>query len=161
MNAAPQTSAAQLDVFFGDELVGTVHDTAPLSFIYCAAWLARAEPAQIAAIVPTAQAISSPAVTTFFENLLPEGELRHFIASSRQASTLFALLREVAGDTAGGFVILSALVAIGLFAEGVPQLPLGASPSTHILKPDIGRLTKVRHSAANEAIIMRAAALCR
>ena len=32
MNAAPQTSAAQLDVFFGDELVGTVHDTAPLSF---------------------------------------------------------------------------------------------------------------------------------
>lgn len=205
MNPVPQSSAAQLDVFFGDELVGTVHDTAPLSFTYCTAWLARAEPAQIAAIVPTAQAISSPAVTAFFENLLPEGELRRFIASSRHASTLFALLREVAGDTAGGFVILSAgqrpraplyqptswqalagrlrppsaaamdlqgqqarislsgaqdKAAIALFADGVPQLPLGASPSTHILKPDIRRLAKVWHSAANEAIIMRAAALC-
>jgi len=38
-------------------------------------------------------------------------------------------------------------------------LPKGTSPSTHILKPNIRRLAKVWHSAANEAIVTRAAAL--
>ena len=196
---------AQLAVFFGDQLVGHVHDSAPLSFTYSEPWLARPEPAQISAITPAVGPIHSAAVTAFFENLLPEGELRRFLASSKKASTLFALLREVAGDTAGGFVILPAgqqperpayqattwaalatrlgqastaaldlqapqtrislsgaqdKAAIALFADGVPQLPLGTSPSTHILKPDIKRLAKVWHSAANEAITMRAAALC-
>lgn len=197
--------SAQLAVFFGDQLVGQVFDTVPLSFTYSDEWLARPETAQIAAITPGAGPISSAAVTAFFENLLPEGDLRRFIASSKKASTLFALLREVAGDTAGGFVILPAdqqperpayqpttwaalatgldqpsaaaldlqapqtrislsgaqdKAAIAIFADGVPQLPLGTSPSTHILKPDIKRLAKVWHSAANETIIMRAAALC-
>jgi len=196
---------ARLAVFFGDQLVGHVHDSAPLSFTYSDAWLACPETAQIAAITLAPGLISSAAVTAFFENLLPEGELRRFIASSKKASTLFALLREVAGDTAGGFVILPAgqsperpayqattwaalaarlgspgtaaldlqvpqtrislsgaqdKAAIALFADGVPRLPLGASPSTHILKPDIQRLAKVWHSAANETIIMRAAAQC-
>ena len=41
----------------------------------------------------------------------------------------------------------------------MPQLPKGTSPSTHILKPNIRRLAKAWHSAANEAIVMRAAAL--
>lgn len=196
---------AQLAVFFDDQLVGHVVDSEPLSFAYSAEWLARPETAQIAAITLAAGPISSAAVTAFFENLLPEGELRRFIASSKKASTLFALLREVAGDTAGGFVILPAgqsperpayqattwaalaarlghpgaaaldlqapqtrislsgaqdKAAIALFADGVPQLPLGTSPSTHILKPDIKRLAKVWHSAANETLIMRTAALC-
>jgi len=194
-----------LDVFFGDELVGSLHDSTPLQFSYSAQWLARPEPAQIAAIGLAAGPLEGAAVTAFFENLLPEGELRSFIASSKKASTLFALLREVAGDTAGGFVILPAgqrpeppsyqptswtalaallgqptaaatdlqvrharislsgaqnKAAIALFADGLPQLPQGTSPSTHILKPDITRLAKVWHSAANEAIVMRAAAQC-
>lgn len=206
MNPSPQQPAvAQLDVFFGDEVVGSVHDTAPLSFSYAPQWLARPEPAQIAAITLGTGVISGAAVTAFFENLLPEGELRSFIAASQKASTLFALLQAVAGDTAGGFVLLpqgqrperpryqatswqalaaqlglpsgAALdikgkqarislsgaqdkAAIALFADGVPQLPLGTSPSTHILKPNIKRLAKVWHSAANEAIVMRAAAHC-
>ena len=140
----------------------------------------------------------------FFENLLPEGELRDYLAAQRKASTLFSLLLEVAGDTAGAFVLvapgqapeppryeatswqaIAAILArrsacaidihdegarislagaqdktsIALFDDGVPQLPKGTSPSTHILKPNIRRLAKVRHSAANEAIVMRAAAL--
>ena len=49
--------------------------------------------------------------------------------------------------------------SIALFDDGVPRLPKGTSPSTHILKPNIKRLAKVWHSAANEAIVMRAAAL--
>lgn len=116
------------------------------------------------------------------------------------------MLLQVAGDTAGGFVILPAgqrpetpsyepsswealgkrlrqksagaidiksrsasrislagaqdKASIALFADGMPQLPRGTSPSTHILKPDIKRLAKVWHSAANETIIMLTAARC-
>lgn len=45
-------------------------------------------------------------------------------------------------------------------ADGLPQPPQGISPSTHVLKPDIRRLAKVRHSATNQAIVMRAPAQC-
>jgi serine/threonine-protein kinase HipA len=147
---------------------------------------------------------ATPEVQAFFENLLPEGELRDYLAAQRKASTLFSLLLEVAGDTAGAFVLVApgqtpeppryeattweAIAAIlakrsasaidiheqgarislagaqdktslAIFDDGVPRLPKGTSPSTHILKPNIRRLAKVWHSAANEAIVMRAAAL--
>lgn len=193
----------QLDVYFGDDLVGSVHDTIPLSFDYSDEWLNRSEPAQIASIELTKGRQQSAAVTAFFENLLPEGELRSYIATSKKATTLFSQLLEVAGDTAGGFVILPAnerpqapsyelssweklgarlrqktatasdiktrqarislagaqdKASVAIFEDGVPQLPRGTSPSTHILKPDIKRLPKVWHSAANETIVMLAAA---
>jgi serine/threonine-protein kinase HipA len=144
-------------------------------------------------------------VQAFFENLLPEGELRDYVAQQRKASTLFSMLLEVAGDTAGGYVIVpsgqepepasyeattwEALASIlsrksaaaidihgegarislagaqdktslAIFDDGVPRLPRGTSPSTHILKPNIKRLAKVWHSAANEVIAMMAAARC-
>jgi serine/threonine-protein kinase HipA len=145
------------------------------------------------------------AVQAFFENLLPEGELRDHFAAQRKASSQFSLLLEVAGDTAGAFVLLArgqspeapryeattweALAALlsersasaidlhdpgarislagaqdktslALFDDGIPRLPKGTSPSTHILKPNIRRLNKVWHSATNETLVMRAAALC-
>jgi len=50
--------------------------------------------------------------------------------------------------------------SIAIFDDGVPRLPRGTAPATHILKPDIKRLSKVWHSAANEAIIMLTAAQC-
>lgn len=34
-----------LDVFYGEELIGTVFDTEPLSFEYAPAWLGRQQPA--------------------------------------------------------------------------------------------------------------------
>jgi serine/threonine-protein kinase HipA len=195
----------RLDVYFGAEHVGTIHDAAPLAFEYAVAWLEQAEPMAIAAIRLQPGRQDSGAVQAFFENLLPEGELRDYLAAQRKASTLFSLLFEVAGDTAGGFVIVpggqkpqrstyepttwEAIAArlrkksaaaidlqaegarislagaqdktsIAIFDDGVPRLPQGASPSTHILKPNIKRLAKVWHSAANEAIVMRTAAHC-
>jgi serine/threonine-protein kinase HipA len=42
----------------------------------------------------------------------------------------------------------------------IPYLPLGTAPSTHILKPNIRRLSQVWHSAANETIVMLTAANC-
>lgn len=76
----------RLDVFFGDERVGSIEDTSPLSFDYADEWLNRQEPAAVAAIPLTAGRNSSPAVQAFFENLLPEGELRSYIASAKKAS---------------------------------------------------------------------------
>jgi serine/threonine-protein kinase HipA len=195
----------RLDVYYGTELVGTIHDTSPVAFEYAPNWLVRPERMTVAAIALQPGRNDSAAVQAFFENLLPEGELRHYLAEQRKASTLFSLLLEVAGDTAGGFVIvpggqqpepatyeattweamaaalgkksasaidlqgLDARVSlagaqdktgIAIFDDGLPRLPKGTSPSTHILKPNIKRLTKVWHSAANETIVMRAAAHC-
>lgn len=43
-------------------------------------------------------------------------------------------------------------ISINLFEEdGIPYLPQGTAPSTHILKPDIKRFTQVWHSAAKAA----------
>jgi serine/threonine-protein kinase HipA len=195
----------RLDVYFGAEHVGTIHDASPIAFEYTVAWLERAEPMAIAAIPMQPGRQDSAAVQAFFENLLPEGELRDYLAAQRKASTLFSLLLEVAGDTAGGFVIvpggespqppayepttweaIAALLrkkstaaidlqgegarislagaqdktSLAIFEDGVPRLPKGVSPSTHILKPNIRRLAKVWQSAANEAIVMRTAAHC-
>lgn len=198
------TQPSQLDVFHGEQLVGHVYDTAPLSFAYSTYWLQRPEPMAVAAIPLAPGRQDHEAVQAFFENLLPEGELRTYIAEQNKASTLFSLLK-LAGDTASGFVILPAgqtpqapsyegttwaklgatlkeksaaaidikgkgarislagaqdKASIAIFADGIPMLPKGTSPSTHILKPDIRRLAKVWESAANEALIMRTAALC-
>ncbi len=194
-----------LDVYYGSELVGTIHDTSPVGFEYAPAWLDRHERMTVAAIALQPGRHATPAVQAFFENLLPEGELRHYLAEQRKASTLFSLLLEVAGDTAGAFVIVpggqspqpatyeattwEALAAalgktsasaidlhgsdarislagaqdktsLAIFDDGIPRFPRGTSPSTHILKPNIKRLAKVWHSAANETITMRAAARC-
>ena len=195
----------RLDVYYGTELVGTIHDTSPVAFEYAPSWLERPERMTVAAIALQPGRNESAAVQAFFENLLPEGELRHYLAEQRKASTLFSLLLEVAGDTAGGFVIVpggqhpgpatyeattwEAMAAIlgkksasaidlqggdarislagaqdktgiAIFDDGLPRLPKGTSPSTHILKPNIKRLAKVWQSAANETIVMRAAANC-
>ncbi|WP_338416087.1 type II toxin-antitoxin system HipA family toxin [uncultured Sphaerotilus sp.] len=194
-----------LDVFHDDECVGTLHDTEPVSFAYAPTWLARPGVFPLSAIRLQPGPITSPEVLAFFENLLPEGDVRVYLSQQRKASTLFALLREVAGDTAGAFVLLpqgqlprpavyepttwAALAdtirnrsaaaiqtedghsrislagaqdkaSIAILDGQTPLLPKGAAPSTHILKPDIRRLPKVRESAANEAIIMRTAAHC-
>lgn len=194
----------RLDVYCGSDLVGAVHDSAPLAFEYAPGWLRGAQRMTLAAIPLQSGRQASPEVLAFFENLLPEGDLRDYLAAQRKASTLFSLLLEVAGDTAGAFVLVSpgqtpeppryeattweaiaAILAkrsafvidihepgarislagaqdktsIALFDDGVPRLPKGTSPSTHILKPNIRRLARVWHSAANEAVVMRAALL--
>ena len=196
----PPTTA--LAVFYGQERVGTVRDTSPLVFEYAETWLARQPPKPLSAIPLQAGPISSALVEAYFENLLPEGELRVYIAEQRKASTLFAMLLEVAGDTVGAFVLLpegqapppphyepttwEAIAAalaktsaaaidlkgrgarislagaqdkasIAIFDDGQPQLPRGTAPSTHILKPNIRRLAKVRESAINETLVMLAA----
>ncbi|WP_323121435.1 type II toxin-antitoxin system HipA family toxin [Burkholderia alba] len=195
----------QLHVFLGAERIGSIHDTSPVAFEYAPAWLARADAFALAAIPLAPGRHDDTATQAFFENLLPEGELRSYLTQQRKASTLFAMLHEIAGDTAGAFVILPAgqvpdtphydvtswealarvlaettavaidihgddarislagaqdKTSIAIFADGIPRLPRGIAPSTHIIKPDIKRIPKIWHSAANETIVMRTAANC-
>lgn len=96
----------RLDVYYDGELVGSIHDSSPLSFEYTGKWLEGVHRMTVGTIPLQPGRIDSTAVHAFFENLLPEGELRSYLAERRKASTLFALLFEVAGDTAGGFVIV-------------------------------------------------------
>ena len=95
-----------LDAFYGEKPAGTLYDSTPLAFEYSTAWLKRASRVAVAAIPLMAGRNDSAAVQAFYENLLPEGEQRQYLAEQNKASTLFSLLREVAGDTAGGFVIV-------------------------------------------------------
>lgn len=203
---AGMTRAAELHVWYDGERVGAVHDTTPLAFTYAPEWLARDGGAfSLAAIVLRPERQDGPEVQAFFENLLPEGELRHYLSQRTQTTSLYGWLLEVAGDTAGGFVLLPAgqppqppayeattwpalaaalnqrsaaaidlqgadarislagaqdKASLAIFDDGVPRLPRGTAPSTHILKPDIRRLAKVWHSAANETLVMRIAAAC-
>jgi len=197
-------SVKTLDVYFETDLVGRVYDTNPLSFEYAPEWLAH-KAIQIANIVMASGRTDADSVTAFFENLLPEGALRSYLFAARKASTLFGLLHSVAGDTAGGFILLPAgyqpqpqsyqltswqelatelkskaavainlkskgarislagaqdKISLALFADGIPRLGEGTSPSTHIVKPDIKRIDGVWASAVNETLVMKTAAQC-
>lgn len=44
------TRPERLSVLWGDEVVGTIHDAAPLAFAYSPAWLAREDRFPVAAI---------------------------------------------------------------------------------------------------------------
>lgn len=199
-----------LDVFIGGVLVGSLHGPDPLSFTYADDCLNGLVAVPFADIIPLQQgAISSVEVTAFFENLLPEGDQRLLLEAKHHVSTVFGLLSEVGGDTAGSVVILPAgarpeldsyaklnwddvgkmlanstaiegvepvmprvgnhvsisgaqnKLLISIDVDGSPLFPLGASISTHILKPDIVRAnSSIWASAINETIMMRAAKLC-
>ena len=54
------------------------------------------------------QAFHGEAVMSFFENLLPEGDVLEFISKAAQISStnVFGLLERFGGDTAGAFSLL-------------------------------------------------------
>ncbi|MDB5824941.1 MAG: type toxin-antitoxin system HipA family toxin [Herminiimonas sp.] len=206
---------ASLWAYSGQDRVGTLYPTNPLSFEYAAEWIAGAARKPLHPRIAVAPGrLTMPEVHAFFENLLPEGDQRKHLGVRHQATSVFGLLAMVGGDTAGALVLLpegeqpgdpvyqdlnweqvKALLnadatsirkrkaieaaAFGLpeprisvsgaqfklllvvSPEGMPKRPMGSSPSTHILKPDM-----VRHdipvfvTAVNETMVMRAAKIC-
>lgn len=100
-------AADALDVYRADQLVGRLFDERPLRFVYDEAWLGRPDACAISPTLPlTAQGQAGEAVHAFFENLLPEGQVREFLQVSRHSTTVFGLLRSVGGDTASGLTLL-------------------------------------------------------
>jgi serine/threonine-protein kinase HipA len=90
-----------------DGLVGTLHNTDPLSFSYSAAWLATPGATPIHPDLPLATGPSNaPYVAAFFENLLPEGDQRTVISMREQVSSVFGLLARVGGESAGAYTLV-------------------------------------------------------
>ncbi len=200
-----------LDVYQNNWLIGELRDTSPLTFRYNNTWLNHKDATALSEKLPLiADAQQNIAVQAYFENLLPEGDIRRQLSISRQATTIFGLLEAMGGDVAGNVSVMSPTLSpkktsrkneaqytstswadirqlyvspatsklisqtddvgvrislagaqekmlLVVLADGTPAIPLGAAPSTHILKPDIRRLESVWASALNETYTMQLA----
>lgn len=101
----------QLDVFKGDVLIGYLRQqsTGQLEFNYESEWLARPGAAALSDELPlNAQTHKGAAVVNYFDNLLPEGGVRQFVAQAAQVSpnNVFGLMERFGGDTAGALSLL-------------------------------------------------------
>ncbi len=194
-----------LDIYRNDELVGILVNEVPLKFRYADAWLQKPGAEPIAPNISLQQQEhAGEYLHAYFENLLPEGDVRQFLSISQHATTIFGLLSAVGGDTASGLNILphnekpalaeyypttwtaiaqslhhpnaaslitqnkaasrislagaQEKILLIILPNGMPAIPLGSTPSTHILKPNITRLTNIWASALNETFVMQLAA---
>lgn len=96
-----------LEVYHGDEYVGRLYDTQPLRFEYATEWLEHPEAVSLSPSLTLSQRVHvGDEVLAYFENLLPEGDLRHHLELRHHTSTVFGLLKAIGGDTASGFTLL-------------------------------------------------------
>lgn len=96
-----------LDVYRDGRLVGRLFDERPLRFRYEPSWLVTPDAQQLSGSLPLREDDHvGDLVLAYFENLLPEGNIRRFLSVSRHATTVFGLLRSVGGDTAGGLTLM-------------------------------------------------------
>jgi serine/threonine-protein kinase HipA len=101
----------QLDVFMGPDQIGTLRERGDgvLIFGYDSAWLATGKAVALSPELPLSkQEHVGQAVTVYFDNLLPEGSVRDFIARVEHISpnNVFGLLERFGGDTASAFSLL-------------------------------------------------------
>ncbi len=195
----------KLNVFHGVTLIGHLSedDHHQLCFRYTHDWLISDNAIALSPTIDISdQTFSGDEVESFFENLLPEGDVLDFISQTIQISStnVFALLERFGGDTAGAFSILpeglkpsddphylpvskDKIKQWFLQTKGLPLIingeqsrmslsgaqdkmtvfidascalfiPLGAAPSTHIIKPSVSQHLTVPHTAINEVFIM-------
>ncbi|MGH8746632.1 MAG: type II toxin-antitoxin system HipA family toxin, partial [Burkholderiales bacterium] len=94
-----------LEVWLNEDLGGELaQDRGRLSFAYDPAWVASERFFPLSVTMPPGdQPYPDEVARAFFENLLPEGEIRAAIAKLRQLSerNTFGLLGEIGGDCAG------------------------------------------------------------
>lgn len=198
----------QLDVFIADALIGHLQERGEggLVFSYLPEWTATDRALPLAPDLPFGMEHTGSAVVSYFDNLLPEGSVRDFIAQAEHISpgNVFGLLERFGGDTAGAISLLphgqtpsadphylpvtaesirewfinSRGIPLNLAGEqarmslsgaqdkmtvlinaaGGIEIPLGAAPSSHIIKPSMGYRSQVPQTAVNEALMMTLAA---
>jgi len=97
--------ADELDVYLNRNLAGRLREErGKLSFAYEQAWLDSDRFLPLSVTMPrTAELFPDEVARAFFENLLPEGEIRAAIARLKRTSArnTFGLLGEIGGDCAG------------------------------------------------------------
>lgn len=152
-----------LDVFRCGEKVGILFDETPLRFEYAESWRNRSDATPVDPDLSLSIAShTGAAVEAYFENLLPEAHVREFLQLRNGASINDTAAGFAHGETEEGIRIFLAgaqtKTSVFLDGDGTPAIPLGASPSTHIVKPDIKGMAGVWCSALNETLVMRLAA---
>lgn len=97
--------ADALDVYLNEDLAGRLREEkGRLVFAYDQEWIASERFVPLSVTMPPQEAVFSDDVARpFFENLLPEGQIRAAIAKLKHVSerNTFGLLGEIGGDCAG------------------------------------------------------------
>jgi serine/threonine-protein kinase HipA len=97
--------ADALDVYLNESLAGTLREEkGQLFFAYESAWLESAQFIPLSVTMPRqAEEFTDGVTRAFFDNLLPEGDIRAAIAKLKRVSerNTFGLLQEIGGDCAG------------------------------------------------------------
>ncbi|MCL2658817.1 MAG: type II toxin-antitoxin system HipA family toxin [Betaproteobacteria bacterium] len=101
----------QLDVYVGPALAGYLRerDDGVLAFAYAPQWIQGGSAAALAPdLALQAGEHAGDVVLAYFDNLLPEGSVRDFIARAEHisAANVFGLLERFGGDTAGAISLL-------------------------------------------------------
>ncbi len=100
-------SEGTLEVYHGDRYVGRLYGAEPLRFEYAPTWQAHPEAVSLSPSLPLTRRLHvGDEVLAYFENLLPEGDLRHHLELRHHTNTVFGLLKAIGGDTASGFTLL-------------------------------------------------------
>lgn len=101
---------SSLNVFYEDVLVGQLSQSEDLtySFVYSQEWLTHKNKFPLSLAMPLqAEPFGNRITLSFFENLLPEGDVRDAIARSHQAESPYEFLKEHGEDCAGAVIISS------------------------------------------------------
>lgn len=197
-----------LNVYAGTALVGrlTERDDGDMLFAYDNGWLSNSGAISLSPdLILSGREYRGTDVASFFENLLPEGDVREFIAKAKHISpgNTFGFLELLGGETAGMFSLLPEgqrpledphylpitaqdirewfekshgvpldikgeqarmslsgaqdKLTVFVDADGGILLPLGAAPSSHIIKPSVSHGPDLPSSAINEAFVMMVA----
>jgi serine/threonine-protein kinase HipA len=112
----------QLDVYIGSNLAGYLRERedGSISFTYNPEWLRSGAATPLApGLALTEGEHTGDIVHAFFDNLLPEGSIRDFIARAEHISpsNVFGLLERFGGDTAGAISLLPQ----GIQPSGIPR----------------------------------------
>jgi len=138
----------KLNVFFEDKKVGEFRRDEQLvtSFQYSEEWLKGPFSFPLSIALPL-QKDPFPNKTTlsFFENLLPEGDVRKVIGRDRHLESPFEFLKEFGQDCAGAFIITSAQTSpFSMSSEELVPVPMdkvfNAIDKHHSVAQEIAKL---------------------
>jgi serine/threonine-protein kinase HipA len=99
---------SSLNVFFEDILVGKLSQSEDLtySFVYSEKWLGFKNQFPLSLAMPLqAEAFGNRVTLSFFENLLPEGDVRDAVAKSNHVGSPYEFLKEHGEDCAGAIIV--------------------------------------------------------
>lgn len=100
------SAVKKLVVYRGDARVAVLFDESPIKFVYDTHWRHNHQEAISPHLRLSQAEHSGQAVESYFENLLPEADIRDLLKLKHQTTTTFGLLSVIGGDTASDLTIL-------------------------------------------------------